>query len=153
MSAPYDVAIEEAAHALGCVRFGWPICDVTIIPDGRYDGCVTHDGPPADAEAVEQYVIAALGYEARRKLAGGQDPDYWGSVNDFANARRQLEAAVPDLAARVAVMKRGDLLARHIVTVNWTLIEALADRLERDRRLSGAQVLRLVREHQEGVSR
>jgi hypothetical protein len=147
MITRHEVAVEEAAHAVALVHFGWQIREVTIVPDARYDGRVSHYGQPPDAAPIENYVISAIGYAARRQLAGGQDPEYFGSLEDFAYARRQLEADIPDMRARLAVTARGDLLTRGLVVMHWPLIEALAARLERDRRLCGKEVLRFIQEH------
>ena len=153
MITRHEVAVEEAAHAVACLHFGWPIREVTIIPGDGYAGCVTPGVPPFDAAPIQDYVIRVIGYEGRRKLAGGQDPEYFRSHEDFAYARRQLEADIPDDRARLAVMENGNRLARGLVVMHWPLIEALAARLERDRRLSGSQVLKFIEAHQEGVSR
>lgn len=152
MTAPSTIAFHESAHVVAALYFGWRVREVTIISTDRYTGLVTHDAPP-DAAPIEGYTVAACGYEAERKALGGRDPDGYASIQDFALARRRLEKAIPDAAARLAAMERGDRLARHVVRTNWPLIHTLAARLERDRRLSGAQVLRVVRDYAEQEAR
>lgn len=147
------VPIHEIGHAAAMAHFGWAIREVSIVPDDRYDGLVTHDGPTPGAAPLEAYIVAICGYEAERNLAGGQDVDPRGSVEDFEDAHRELEAAVPDDKERLVLKQRGDNYARHIIATNWPLIEALAAHLQKHRRLSGAQVLDFIRAHNEREGR
>jgi hypothetical protein len=153
MPDEYAIAIHEAGHCRSMVQFGWPINYVTIIPNDRYAGYVEHGAPPFDADPLEDYIIGISGYEAERRLLGDRDPEYDGSIVDFAIARRRLEKEIPDMAACLAAQKLGQRSARHETFTDWPFIQTLATRLKRDRRLSGAQVLRLVREYAEKEQR
>lgn len=144
----------EGGHCAIAVQYGYSIRRVVVhprrTPTGEAGLTELHSFENAiDADPARALVYVLAGGAAERRLTGRKD---CGDLRDREQAiaiasiiheKKPLDHA--DIAATVA---RAELIARALMldpTV-WRAVEAVAKALERQRRLSGREVLRLVRQ-------
>ena len=130
-------AVSSIAHASGTTATrSFSVCDDPV------------------ADPLEQAIIHYAGYEAEKWLAHGAEPNDAPSAHDYHDARLRLEQHIPDATARLAALKRVARQARHLVAIQWPLIQTIARHLERHSVLSGATIQRLLSQHlEQGATR
>jgi len=132
--SPLEVAAyHEAGHCIANLVFGVPIKEVWVSEDGR-GGCLREVVP---AEAYVRLVAALAGPLAEFEYAGRADLGGPGR-KDKAHA----DAAIAKLTS--AQVGQAQRYSRQLVKNFWPLIHDLASHLIRLRRLTGADVLKIV---------
>jgi hypothetical protein len=124
-------AYHEAAHAIACVSRGVPLRAVSLSAASTAIGVM-------DLEEVDAVVIALCGPAAERRAFGTAQLD--------AIDVHEADSIIRGIGGGWR-RTHFELLADRFVEDHWRLIQRLADRLLRDQSMSGAAVLKLVREN------
>jgi ATP-dependent Zn protease len=170
------VAIHEAGHVVGRVTLGFAVSAVSIIEHGDMGGSTIGAGPGgvAGRQALDDYVVVLLCGRAAEQVVlgpattgagGGPGSDLamaaaWAASihTTYGLADSLLWRAPPPDAARIATidpalralvdtdLKRLFARALGLMQARRAAVEAIAERLLRDRHLSGDEILRVVAE-------
>ena len=149
-----QTAHHEAGHACVAVQYGLVLRRVIVHPRRTPDGEaglteLASFAEAIDADAARTLVYVMAGPAAERQFTGRSD---CGDLRDREQAAA-IAAAIhghkpvdhPDVAGTVA---GAAAIARALMVdpVTWAAVEAVAKALEQKRRLSGREVLSLVRQ-------
>lgn len=134
------IALHEAAHAVADIVKGVPILRVTLEPTPT---SLAHVRPAVRADSIEMsdWVFSLAAGAAAERKATGQAA--LGDENDLSQARLLIAAIAgtdvdaPQVTER---LRTYGILADAFVALNWKWIERTADRLQRRRSLTGAEV-------------
>jgi len=170
------IAVHEAGHAVARVALGFDLLSVSIIERGDAGGLTIGNGPGgvADRAMLESYIVILLcGRAAEHVLLGPISSGAGGGLgSDLALAAgmaaslrasfgladtllwrgtpteaAQIASRDPGLRAEVdADLKRLYGRALHLMTTQRASVAAVAERLLRDRYLSGEDVRRAIAE-------
>jgi hypothetical protein len=149
-----ETAYHESGHSTIAVQYGYSLRRVVVHPRRQPDGEaglteLVSFTQAIDADAVRALVYTMAGPAAERQFTGRSD---CGDLRDREQAtaiasviHEHKPVDHPDVAATVA---RADLIARALMLdpLTWAAVEAVAKALEEKRRLSGREVLSLVRQ-------
>ncbi|MGD0762767.1 MAG: AAA family ATPase [Roseiarcus sp.] len=170
------VAVHEAGHVIGRLTLGFVVSSVSIVERADAGGMTMGSGPSAVAgrRAIEDYIVVQLcGRAAEQTVLGPATTGAGGGPgSDLATAAAWAASihasygladslvwrAPPPDAARIATidpalralvdadLKRLLARAMDLVQARRPAVEAVAERLLRDRHLSGDEIQRVVAE-------
>lgn len=147
-----QTAWHEAGHAVVAVQHGFALKSVVVHPRRKPDGeaGLTELVMFSNADAVRLLTYLMAGPAAEKRFSGRS------ACGDSRDREQAIEVARvihdmkkpadhPDVVATVA---RAELIARALMLddLTWAAVQAVAKALEQKRRLSGRDVLCLVRQ-------